>query len=283
LVNDTVEIAWKIFAANGTMVHSSDSLDSVFSFVLGAKPLEVIPGWDLALSQMYMGEISHLTLKSEYAFGSAGAPPLGIGPLDDITCEIEILDIIPSIYRTYKRLGPNESIKEDLISQLQTDSSTFSSSAIANRPTKQDDSTSPSPFTTTSSTSSISKTTSSSSSSSSFSTSSASTSSVPSAAVSQTKTEKPEEASNSDKDRKYFDEKKHKVDPNLRVAGEGMNPAPHSWEETLSTMEVEIPLFRKLTKSDVKVRLNYYAHIYSIIINITHTYTHMHAYLLLLL
>ena len=46
-------------------------------------------------------------------------------------------------------------------------------------------------------------------------------------------------ATKTDEQRKYFDSTRHKIDPNQRVRGEGRG---HVWEETPSTMEIEIPL-----------------------------------------
>ena len=75
---------------------------------------------------------------------------------------------------------------------------------------------------------------------------------------------------------KFFDPEKHKVDPNLRVAGRnnGVSPPPgkdgptiarHSWEETMSSIDIDIPVTvpvdSSIIKDDIQVeiRSNYNA------------------------
>lgn len=51
---------------------------------------------------------------------------------------------------------------------------------------------------------------------------------------------------------RYFDEAKHKVDPNLSVMGEGQG---FMWEESVSSIDVEVPLLDGIQKKDLVVQL----------------------------
>jgi hypothetical protein len=119
LFRDTVKIAWMISLTNGSVVHVSDRKDSPFSFAIGASPREVIRGWELAVQRMYEGEISKLVIQPSYAFGTNGVPPM-IPPDAIIVCELELLEIVPSVQRTYKSVGMNESIKDELLEKIES-------------------------------------------------------------------------------------------------------------------------------------------------------------------
>ena len=198
---DSIEIAWKIFDPNGNMVHTSENLDETFRFTYGIEPREVIKGWELAVGTMYEGEIAELIINSDYAFGIKGLPSLDtnlpplIAPNSTIKCELELLEIIPSVLRTYKSMGMNESIKEELLEQIESGSSVFSDEVLANKATNETE-------------------------------------------------------NRVDSDRKFFDPTKDKLDPNRRVYGEGEG---HVWEESISSIDVEIPLKDPLRKSDIIV------------------------------
>lgn len=147
LVGDTAYIGWKIYAQNGTLVHSTvppslawlsdlmteedeEEQEPPFSFILGAEPRDVIRGWELGIRSMYEGEIAVFDIHSDYAFASTGVETLGIAPNTSITTEVELLRIIPSPMRTYKTVGFNESIKEELMEKIQRGESPISREAL---------------------------------------------------------------------------------------------------------------------------------------------------------
>ncbi len=53
-------------------------------------------------------------------------PPISIGPNEDITCEIELLSIVPPLSKRYKSVGVNESLREELVEKIQSDESKYS-------------------------------------------------------------------------------------------------------------------------------------------------------------
>ena len=139
---DVVEIAWKIYHANGTLSHDSSGLSEPFSFTVGADPRHVLLGWETAVKGMYEGEVALFTLQSEYAFGAAGAPPLFIASNATIDCELEILRLRPSVNRVYQSVGFDESIKDELMDKIHSGESVVSSEVMANKrinATKTDD------------------------------------------------------------------------------------------------------------------------------------------------
>ena len=198
---DSVDIDWKIYDSNSNIVHTSDVLDEKFRFVYGIEPREVIKGWEIAVGTMYEGEIAELIINSEYAFGVKGLPNLDsnlpplIAPNSTIKCELQLIEIIPSVLRTYKSMGANESIKEELLEQIESANSVFSDEVRANKATNETE-------------------------------------------------------NRIDSDRRFFDPTKDKLDPNRRVYGEGDG---HVWEESITSIDVEIPLKDPLRKSDIIV------------------------------
>jgi hypothetical protein len=63
---------------------------------------------------------------------------------------------------------------------------------------------------------------------------------------------------------KFFDPAKHKLDPNIRVAGHNSggyveSVAKHSWEESMAAIDIDIPVSLpediELTKNDVTVAI----------------------------
>jgi hypothetical protein len=57
-----------------------------------------------------------------------------------------------------------------------------------------------------------------------------------------------------EKEMRFFDASKDKVDPNEVVAGAGTG---HSWEETISTIDIFIDLPKGTTKRDLNVHIKY--------------------------
>jgi FKBP-type peptidyl-prolyl cis-trans isomerase len=84
----SVEYTGKL--ADGTVFDSSKSHGQPFSLTLGKG--EVIPGWELGLSGMKVGEKRQLTIPPELAYGPNGFPGV-IPPNATLTFEVELLAI----------------------------------------------------------------------------------------------------------------------------------------------------------------------------------------------
>jgi len=147
---DTLHIGWKIFNSANTLVHStltpsqawlSDTQteeeerteESPFDFILGDKPSDVISGWEMGIATMFEGEIASFELDSDLAFGVKGLN-LGIGrivaPGERVRTEIELYRIIASPFRTLERVGPDESIKDELMEKIRRGESPISREAL---------------------------------------------------------------------------------------------------------------------------------------------------------
>lgn len=103
-LNDVVEIIFKIYRSDGVLAYDSlnrDRLNSdsnmqnigdianienldddtkesmIFEFKVGQSPSEVIPGWEIAIKTMSVGEIASFRIPPKYAFGASGVcvPP----------------------------------------------------------------------------------------------------------------------------------------------------------------------------------------------------------------
>ena len=132
LEKDTVDISWKIFFLNGTLIHDSQKLDEIFNFKVGAVPREVIVGWEYAVRTMFPGEISQFKIAAEFAFGTAGAEAL-IPPSTDILCELELLKIHPALSRKFQSVGYHESIKDELMEKIYSERTPIASDVMQNK------------------------------------------------------------------------------------------------------------------------------------------------------
>jgi hypothetical protein len=118
--HDAAEIRWKIYHKNGTMVHTSDVLEEPFEFRLGTNYSDVVPAWEIAIMSMYEGEIAEVVTTSQYGFPEEGFAPLDIGPNETVRAELELVEIIPSPMRKYRKLGTDpEADEEELIQKIQ--------------------------------------------------------------------------------------------------------------------------------------------------------------------
>lgn len=88
---DEVSIMYKGMLTDGTVFDSSYERGSPFQFKLGAG--SVIQGWELVARTMAKGEKSRVTMKADYAYGSAGSPPKIPGNAT-LVFEMELIDFI---------------------------------------------------------------------------------------------------------------------------------------------------------------------------------------------
>ena len=284
---DTVEIAWRIFDANNSLIHdsmspatsnSNDQQDAAtsdkshsdiiehededFSFEVGAEPRQVILGWEYAVKSMREGEKAEVVVAPEFGFGERGAPPL-IEPNATLKCELELLKIIPALSRRFRAIGLNESIRDDLLEQMERgdvalteavlNSDNGSQPPLSNtnrdstaldieehvESTDYIDVTFTPPTATTPACAAVS----------------AKQSVEPAAAAAEKHAHTPQAAQ-----ARFFDPKKDKLDARLRVGGEAADGS-YSWTETTGALEVEIPLRAhhsrglRVSKQDVEVMI----------------------------
>jgi hypothetical protein len=71
-----VTVHFEAALSDGTMLHDSRAGDIPLEVRLGQQQTDVVPGWELALPQMRVGERVRLTCAPHYAFGEEGSPPL---------------------------------------------------------------------------------------------------------------------------------------------------------------------------------------------------------------
>ncbi len=87
---DTVSVHYVGLLADGTKFDSSRDRGQPFNFQIGAG--QVIPGWDLGLVGMKLGELRRLYVPAEYGYGQQGAGEV-IPPNANLIFEIELLAI----------------------------------------------------------------------------------------------------------------------------------------------------------------------------------------------
>jgi len=87
---DMVSVHYTGTLENGTKFDSSVDRGTPFEFSLGAG--QVIPGWDIGVEGMKVGEVRRLTIPSELAYGSSGAGN-AIPPNATLIFEVQLLGI----------------------------------------------------------------------------------------------------------------------------------------------------------------------------------------------
>jgi hypothetical protein len=252
---DSVEIAWQIRDAGGSVLHDSNGAvrvaepssvgkqgdvvahdKEVFSFQLGADPRQVILGWEHALRTMHEGEKARVILSPQWAFGSKGAPPI-IPPDATLHCELEVLRIIPALSKRFRTIGINESIEAELADSIDSGRSPIAQAVMHTDRSAQHSSNVGAaqgagviPMIGT-----------------------PASEAAPGASVKEDGTTA-----------KYFDSTKHKVDANLRLQGEGTG---YEWSESKDSLDIELPLRgalvsagTRVSKTDVDVTVRYVAY-----------------------
>ena len=101
--------------SNNKVFDSNNNKSNPFKFTLGQG--QVIKGWDIGVSSMSKGEKSQFTLKSDYAYGSAGAGS-DIPPNADLIFDVELLDFSDRMKSKHEM---NKEEKVDLANKLKSE------------------------------------------------------------------------------------------------------------------------------------------------------------------
>ena len=90
-VGDDISVNYIGLLKNGTKFDSSYDRQEPFEFTVGIG--QVIPGWDLGILGMKIGERRKLIIPSELGYGKTGVPNSPIGPNAILIFEVELLEI----------------------------------------------------------------------------------------------------------------------------------------------------------------------------------------------
>ena len=255
--NDEVQLHWKIYHRNGTLAHSSESVqqslkkeknekgaptttkfiftdaetgedietvttqqpdeEEPFTFRVGAEPREVILGWEYGVRTMREGETASFEISSKMAFDRSGVPGI-VDPNETIICELTLLSILSNPLLGYKTLQEGESVTDELMEKIQNGETPIAEEAMDRSPATPNV-IDPSKV-----------------------------DSIPLDGHTDTN-----EKGEFEKKRQWFDPSRHNVDPRARITGKG---ADHEWEETASTIDIMVPLpprTKILRKSDLDI------------------------------
>jgi hypothetical protein len=252
---DSVEIAWQIRDAGGSVLHDSNEAvrvaepssvgkqgdvlahdKEVFSFQLGADPRQVILGWEHAVRTMHEGEKARVILSPQWAFGSKGAPPI-IPPDATLHCELEVLRIIPALSKRFRTIGINESIEAELADSIDSGRSPIAQAVMHTDRSAQH---------------------------SSNVGAAQGAGVIPLGGTPASEAAQGASVKEDGTTAKYFDSTKHKVDANLRLQGEGTG---YEWSESKDSLDIDLPLRgalvsagTRVSKTDVDVTVRYVAY-----------------------
>lgn len=88
---DSVTVHYTGTLTDGTVFDSSKVSNQPYTLTLGVG--EVIPGWDIGLVGMKVGETRKLTIPPNLAYGAGGIPNSPIGPNATLMFEVELVSI----------------------------------------------------------------------------------------------------------------------------------------------------------------------------------------------
>ena len=88
---DNLEVHYTGKLLDGTVFDSSIPRGEPFTFTLGAH--QVIPGWEMALSKMHVGEKATVLIPSSLAYGERGN--YNIPPYSPLVFDVELIRIVP--------------------------------------------------------------------------------------------------------------------------------------------------------------------------------------------
>src|SRR5215467_9889037 len=82
---------WRSGKGNGTVFDASWKRDQPFSFIIGKKPSQVIPGWDSGLTGQTVGSRVMLVIPPAQGYGKAGNSQAGIKGTDTLVFVVDLL------------------------------------------------------------------------------------------------------------------------------------------------------------------------------------------------
>jgi FKBP-type peptidyl-prolyl cis-trans isomerase len=86
-----VGVLWRTGKGSGTVFDASWKRGQPFSFVIGKKPSQVIPGWDSGLTGQTVGSRVMLVVPPADGYGKAGNTQAGIKPTDTLVFVVDVL------------------------------------------------------------------------------------------------------------------------------------------------------------------------------------------------
>eukprot|EP01032_Pedospumella_encystans_P014562 gene14562-16717_t len=121
------------YTSNGTFVEGGVRLVQnarSYNFHVGAG--RVMKGWEFAIKTMRLGEISSFVMQPEHTFGSKGAPPL-VQPNAILRFLFELVRIRPPWELNYPTMNEGDSVKESLAQQIMSGDSAFGEAIMRKR------------------------------------------------------------------------------------------------------------------------------------------------------
>ncbi|MCH6257472.1 FKBP-type peptidyl-prolyl cis-trans isomerase [Puniceicoccaceae bacterium K14] len=91
-VGDVVESIYTGRLLDGTVFNRKTGRWHTYTIEIGAKPRQVIQGWEMAIHLMQKGGIYEIAIPSQFAYKSKGRPGQ-VPPYATVIFEIEILDV----------------------------------------------------------------------------------------------------------------------------------------------------------------------------------------------